>query len=290
MLHIVYIYLLGILSLNYVQETNSNAMVNNSQDESIKDNISQKDTISNKPRHDNDIISDDIDIKIQTDYKNSKIIIVPNNKHVEEIFDLYNQPNHRFDYSRFLEYTISKAQKYQNSEHIVSAILESGYRNKDIQRNYCANKNLATIIDIDYNDIGFDDKNHSDKQSDKAHKLQQTNIDILAAMLTKIRKNNIIVIWLSSQPHDKATNIITKIRPLGLLDEQDLLSLQQNKERKQVQRQYIANQYCVVSILGNSRSDFDEAFEYLRNPNQFIGLEGMLENGWFLGPVPNLID
>jgi hypothetical protein len=41
---------------------------------------------------------------------------------------------------------------------------------------------------------------------------------------------------------------------------------------------------CTVAIAGDERSDFDELFDYLRNPGGAVGLYPMMGKGWFLVP------
>ena len=55
-------------------------------------------------------------------------------------------------------------------------------------------------------------------------------------------------------------------------------------DRKQLLRADANNDVCVVAIAGEQRGDFDELFDYLRNPDAAIGLDLMMDNGWFLVP------
>ncbi len=242
-----YIYLCSYLSMVFLQSTESKP--------------------ANKSDKDHIIDSD-------------KVTTFPLNEHIEKIFNNNNRPIRTIDYSNFLDYTHIKAHEHQTKQAVKSAVLQSSYTDKKVDRQQCSNQSLAVIIDLD-----------SDSTLDRDNKAlsQQANIDALAALLTTIRKNGITVIWLSKQASSQSSTIIEKLRPMGLLDEKDFLSLRQKKERKQIQRQYVASQYCVISILGDSRSDFDEAFEYLREPDQFIGLNIMFEKGWFLRPIPHII-
>jgi len=40
----------------------------------------------------------------------------------------------------------------------------------------------------------------------------------------------------------------------------------------------------VVAIAGDERGDFDELFDYLRDPGSAVGLYPMMGEGWFLVP------
>ena len=39
-------------------------------------------------------------------------------------------------------------------------------------------------------------------------------------------------------------------------------------------------------MAGDDRADFDELYDYLRDPDGAITLEKMFGNGWFLTPPP----
>ncbi len=55
-------------------------------------------------------------------------------------------------------------------------------------------------------------------------------------------------------------------------------------DRKQTRRDDLAKVSCVIAIAGDSRSDFNELFEYLVNPEAALALELLIGQGWFLIP------
>ena len=57
-------------------------------------------------------------------------------------------------------------------------------------------------------------------------------------------------------------------------------------DRKQVLRIQANADVCIVAIAGDRRGDFDELFDYLRNPAGAVALYPMMRAGWFLIPAP----
>ena len=47
-----------------------------------------------------------------------------------------------------------------------------------------------------------------------------------------------------------------------------------------------AAEFCVVALAGDERADFDELFQYLKNPAAAAPLEALIGKGWFLIPQP----
>ena len=65
-----------------------------------------------------------------------------------------------------------------------------------------------------------------------------------------------------------------------------MLLIRNDEDRKQTLRQEANLDVCVIAIAGDRRGDFDELFDYLRNPASALGFEGMIGTGWFITPVP----
>ena len=59
-------------------------------------------------------------------------------------------------------------------------------------------------------------------------------------------------------------------------------------ERKQLVRLAAARDWCILAIAGDTRADFDELFDYLRDLDGPVAraLEGNVGAGWFLTPLP----
>ena len=110
----------------------------------------------------------------------------------------------------------------------------------------------------------------------------------LAEGLARLREAGIVVLWLS-QAHANQVREVADALLLSGLDptgRDPLLLIRNAEDRKQTLRQEANLDVCVIAIAGDQRGDFDELFDYLRDPDSALGLEGMIGSGWFIAPVP----
>jgi len=63
-----------------------------------------------------------------------------------------------------------------------------------------------------------------------------------------------------------------------------ILLVRNEEERKQVLREEANQTVCVVAMAGDRRGDFDELFDYLRDPRIATAYDGQIGAGWFLVP------
>lgn len=105
-----------------------------------------------------------------------------------------------------------------------------------------------------------------------------------AAALAAMRDAGIAVAWISQSPITQTGAIRTALEQAGLDPRgQDILVLAANPDdRKQVLREALANNACILAIAGDERADFDERFRYLRNPAAGAGLEKLIGDTWFI--------
>lgn len=110
----------------------------------------------------------------------------------------------------------------------------------------------------------------------------------LVQALAVLRSRGIEVAWVSANFPDAAPGIRRALRSSGLdPDSRDeLVLLRYPDDRKQDRRESIAETHCLVAIAGDERADFDELFEYLKEPDAAIGLEPLIGRVWFLTPNP----
>ena len=109
----------------------------------------------------------------------------------------------------------------------------------------------------------------------------------VAAGLAHLRDAGVVVLWISKLPAARAADAARALRNSGLdpRRQDQLLLLRRAQDRKQLLREDASDDVCIVAIAGDRRSDFDELFDYLRNPGSAAGLDAMLGNGWFLVPT-----
>jgi len=110
----------------------------------------------------------------------------------------------------------------------------------------------------------------------------------LAGALAGLRGEGIAVGWLSSNTADRAGAVRRALVASGLdpAGQDELALLRYPEERKQSRREEFAKEYCLVAIAGDDRTDFDELFQYLKDPSLATPLEPLIGAGWFLIPQP----
>lgn len=112
----------------------------------------------------------------------------------------------------------------------------------------------------------------------------------LAERLAALRASGITVLWSASLPVTEAERLYTILQASGLDPQRTdrLLLLKPGQDRKQQRRESAAQDWCIVAMAGDRRADFDEAFDYLRDPQGPVAqaLESHFGAGWFLAPPP----
>jgi hypothetical protein len=108
----------------------------------------------------------------------------------------------------------------------------------------------------------------------------------VAEGLARLREAGITVLWISQLPASSVADVARALRTSGLdpQGQDQLLLVRNGEDRKQVLREDANRDVCTVAIAGDERSDFDELFDYLRNPGGAVGLYPMMGKGWFLVP------
>lgn len=108
----------------------------------------------------------------------------------------------------------------------------------------------------------------------------------MASGLQSLRDRDIDIAWISASTAAEAGAIREALTRTGLDPEREdrLILMRYPGDRKQTRRQELAREGCVIAIAGDHRSDFDELFEYLVNPEAALGLELLIGEGWFLVP------
>lgn len=110
----------------------------------------------------------------------------------------------------------------------------------------------------------------------------------LVEALARLRTEGVTIAWISANTADRAGAVRRALIASGLdtVGRDELALLRYPEERKQTRREDLAKEYCVVAIAGDERGDFDELFQYLKDPAAAAPLEPLIGNGWFLIPQP----
>jgi hypothetical protein len=106
----------------------------------------------------------------------------------------------------------------------------------------------------------------------------------LAQGLATMRDAGVVIAWLSDFSVNQSAALRTALEQSGLDPRgEDIISLSRDAaDRKQLRMENLAGITCIIAIAGDERSDFDERYKYLRNPEAGAGLEKVIGDGWFL--------
>lgn len=110
----------------------------------------------------------------------------------------------------------------------------------------------------------------------------------LAQQLERLRAAGIVVVWISQRPASEVAEVAASLRSSGLdpAGADPLLLLRSPRDRKQALREEAARDVCPIAIAGDRKGDFDELFDYLRDPQAAAGLDSLIGSGWFIVPPP----
>ncbi len=110
----------------------------------------------------------------------------------------------------------------------------------------------------------------------------------LPSALAQLRAAGVKIAWISANPANQVGSIREALNRSGLdIENADqLLLMRYPEDRKQTRREDLAADACLVAIAGDTRTDFDELFEYLLNPQAGATLDPLMGNGWFIIPSP----
>ena len=138
----------------------------------------------------------------------------------------------------------------------------------------CAAEVPAVVIDLDDGSQAF------------APQRLATAPAAVAEGLAGLRQAGFVVLWITRLPASRASDVARALRVSGLdpQGEDQLLLLRKASDRKELLREDASKDVCVVAIAGDERGDFDELFDYLRNPGAAVGLYPLMSHGWFLVP------
>lgn len=176
----------------------------------------------------------------------------------------------------FIDHALARGVVLAEAARPESALIVAGGSLIQPQRRPCPQRYPAVIVDLDEAGGTF------------APDLVVTPSPGLAAGLARLREGGIVVLWLSDLPAVRAGEVAGALRASGLDPERkdQLLLIRDGGDRKQALREQANEDVCVVAIAGDERSDFDELFDYLRDPAGAAGLDAMIGDGWFLVPPP----
>jgi hypothetical protein len=178
-------------------------------------------------------------------------------------------------WERFFAYALDKRPASGGgARRLQSALLQTPPSLTAPARRNCPAQRPAVVIDLDDGSAPF-----------TPERLTRAPGEI-AEGLARLREAGITVLWISQLPASSVADVARALRTSGLdpQGQDQLLLVRNGEDRKQVLREDANRDVCTVAIAGDERSDFDELFDYLRNPGGAVGLYPMMGKGWFLVP------
>lgn len=171
----------------------------------------------------------------------------------------------------FRGYALTQAEFPAGTGKRLSAILPSA-GDLRVSRAPCGNLPAAVFVDLDPGRATFDPV--------APGKADAT----LGAALAELRTRGVRIVWFSRlgtnfAPAAREALVNGGLDPAG---SDELALLPDIAERKQSLRDGIARRMCPIAMVGDERADFDELYLYLRNPDAAVGLDAMIDRGWFL--------
>jgi len=174
----------------------------------------------------------------------------------------------------FIDHALSQAEALPGAARPQSALIVPDALLISSNRRQCSKRSPAVIIDLDSAGMSF------------APARVGAPIAGLAAGLARLREAGVVVLWLSDLPASRVGEVASVLRSSGLDPEgkDQFLLIRWPDDRKQALREQANEDVCVVALAGDSRNDFDELFDYLRDPDLAVGLDSMIGQGWFIVP------
>ena len=163
------------------------------------------------------------------------------------------------------------------AEPAESALLApDGIASLAARRRTCGNTQPAVVIDLDHGPTAFSPQSAGPPSPG------------LVEALARLREAGVVVLWISGADANLVAEVGEALRRTGLdpAGRDPLLLTLGEDDRKQTLREEANEDLCIVAIAGDQRTDFDELFDYLRNPDAAAGFESLIGSGWFVTPAP----
>jgi xanthine/CO dehydrogenase XdhC/CoxF family maturation factor len=176
---------------------------------------------------------------------------------------------------KFVSYTLDKVREWESGGS-QSALLVRGTSLASPQMRPCTASTAAVMLDLDPEDGVFGASPNAAPPPG------------LAEGLARLRDAGIVALWITRRPSADVAAVARALKTSGLDPEgrDPMLLVRSADDRKQTLREQANEDVCVIAIAGDRKSDFDELFDYLRDPNGAPGLDQLLGAGWFIAPPP----
>ena len=176
----------------------------------------------------------------------------------------------------FVDYAADKGAQAAGKARGRSVLLEAGTPVGLPRLRQCEGKIPAVVLDLDSGAQAF------------APSAAHTPSPALVEGLARMRETGVVVLWITALPAGDVTAVAEALKSSGLdpAGSDPLLLVRNAADRKQVLREDAQRDVCVIAIAGDRKGDFDELFDYLRDPASGASLDYLLGAGWFIVPPP----
>lgn len=185
-------------------------------------------------------------------------------------------------YARFVSHVLERADMVAGGAPVNSLVAANGLLVRERSFVQCPLLRAAVLIDLDdgrsdATSVFMPDGDHS------------VDPDFLVA-LGQVRARGVDIVWITDNRTSSAQSISARLQASGLdpLGSDTLLRPTGPDDRKQLRRFRAAQTHCIVAVVGDRRSDADEAYDYLRDPNTPLVIDANWDAGWFILPTPLL--
>lgn len=158
-----------------------------------------------------------------------------------------------------------------------SALIEPSTINVWPSRRPCAANRLAIVVDLDP-DLRVFDPNDPPLPADD-----------IVTQLGRVRNAGVVIVWATalSQTHESAVRTVlaaTEVSPANA----DILVMASQRFSKYERIHQLAPQLCIIAMGGDRIGDFEQAYDYLKDPEGPIAnvLAAHVGIDWFLVPTP----
>lgn len=176
----------------------------------------------------------------------------------------------------FVSWSVARAERFKGDTSARSMIYEPGSSLALPRMLPCRAEVPAVLIDLDPAGATF------------TPTVGLTAAPGLAADLARVRAAGAAVVWITALPAARVGEVAEALRQSGLdpAGADPLLLDRGGGDRKQALRLDASRDVCVIAIAGDRKGDFDELFDYLRDPASGQSFDSYLGTGWFLTPPP----
>lgn len=190
------------------------------------------------------------------------------------------------NYQALVDHVRTRAALAAQGAPVTSLVLENALTLREPAYVDCEGRTPAVLVDLDDASSGPVIAMTA-QPGESAAAAPAANADIVAA-LRQLRATNTRIVWITELPEAAATTIGGWLHRTGLDPESNdtLYAVAPGLERKQLLRRRAAEQFCIIAVVGDRKSDAEEAYDYLRNPDAPLVIDANWGSGWFLLPAP----